>query len=151
MKYKYKQNQYKINLLYTDEPPIPNTPERRLFEKIVANKKTYSALGDVTHVTSGKINSKLVYYQHIYHGFLLSYIWIKNVIDNMNDCLLISNRLYFIEGLIVYANIKKISIIPTCITEKYEEDYNYALAQFKEKFNKKIIIEQNVIKNMYKM
>uniref|UniRef100_A0A6C0DXD7 Uncharacterized protein n=1 Tax=viral metagenome TaxID=1070528 RepID=A0A6C0DXD7_9ZZZZ len=150
MKYKYKQNQYKINLLYTDESPIPDSPERRLFAKIAANNKNYSALEDVTHVTSGIIHSKLVYYQHIYHGFLLSYIWIKNVIDNMDDCLLISNRLYFIEGLIVYANIKKISIIPTCITEKYEEDYNYKLAQFKEKFNKKIIIEQNVIKNMYK-
>jgi len=152
MKYKYKQkqNQYKINLQYTDEEPIADkSSELRLFEKIAQNNKTYSALGDVTHVTAGKIYGKLVYYQHLYHGFILSYIWIKNVIDNMKDCLLISNRIKFIEGLLVYTTIKKINIITTCIDEQFEEKYNYKLVQFKEKFNKRIVIEQNVIKNMY--
>jgi hypothetical protein len=150
MKYKYKQNQYKINLQYTDEPPVSyNSNENKLFFKIAANNKTYSAVGDGMHITAGNLQNKLVYYQHIYHGFLLSYIWIKNIISNMKDCLLISNRLYFIEGLLVYGNIKKINIIPTYVDKEYKERYNYRLAQFKEKFNKKIIIEENTIKNSY--
>ena len=150
MKYKYKRNQYKINLLYTDdEPYLYNLSERKLFNKIFSNNKEYSALGNGIFVTAQAIHKNLVYYRHIYVGFLLSYIWIKNVIDNMKDCLLISNRLYFIEGLLVYTKIKKISIMPVCVDEHYEDQYNYFLEQFKNTYNKKIIIENNTIKNIY--
>ena len=38
MKYKYKQNQYKINLQYTDEPPVSyNSNENKLLENLEIN------------------------------------------------------------------------------------------------------------------
>jgi hypothetical protein len=130
MKYTFVEKKFEIDIKYDKYSDTSNFMTDRFFFAINSNNNKYVALNNCSYCMQGT-NYNLTEYEAHAPGFIITSIWINNL-PKMNECLIIGNRLYFLESLIYY-KVKKIGILPVCVEKTYEEEFNKNFKKMKEK------------------
>jgi len=157
MKYKFIKKKFEIDIKYGINSDEAIFITDRNFFAINCNNNKYVALDNCFYCSQGG-NYNLTEYEAHSGGFIIMSIWINNL-HKMNECLIIGNRLYFLETLLYY-KVKKIGILPICEDNNCEEELNKNFKKLKEKnysnffpsFFKKMdnfVIENKDTKNKY--
>jgi len=147
MKYTFVEKKFEIDIKYDKYSDTSNFITDRFFFTINFNNNKYVALGICSYCMQ-ITNYILTEYEALAPSFIVTSIWINNL-PKMNECLIIGNRLYFLESLIYY-KVKKIGILPVCVEKTYEEEFNKNFKKLKEnKYLDNFVIENKDTKNKY--
>ena len=141
MKYYNEKTPYTINILYKNIDEIVGQQFNRFIWILYSLGNKYLTLDNCAFCTRGTTFKLTKYIQHEPH-FILPTMFIKKYIDkyNFDDCLIVGNRLYFLESLLFY-KINKIGLIPLCIDSNFIHKYSSHLSLIKENYPNKFIIE----------
>jgi hypothetical protein len=129
MKYTFVEKKFEIDIKYDKYSDTSNFITDRFFFTINFNNNKYVALYNCFYCMRG-INYNLTEYEAVAPSFIVTSIWINNL-PKMDECLIIGNRLYFLESLIYY-KVKKIGILPVCVEKTYEEEFDKNFKKLKE-------------------
>jgi len=151
MKYHYTKTKYNINVQYKDINELIIPIHNRDLWIIYSIDNKYIALDKCVFCSQELIIShEILKHKYDFFTFTKETIWLNDIMKkyNIEDCLIISNRLYFLESLL-YFKIGKIGIMPVYIQEYYLNHYIYNLSTIHYKNKDKFIIEYDGTSNRY--
>jgi len=149
MKYKNTQQPYIINIQYKNSNEFSKLLNPRVLWTLYSLDYKYLPLDDCVFCSWG-VSNKLSTYNNCFQSFTLSSIWICNILNkyDIQDCLIISNRLNFLESLLYY-KIDKIGFMPVHIDKDYGERFNCQFSVINNTYQNKIKIEFEETKTKY--
>ena len=149
MKYNNIETKYSINIQYEKIKNMPYNKNNRTLWTIFSVDNKYLPLADCVFC-SLNVSNRLTTYNNYYNSFILSSVWLYNIINkyNIQECLIIGNRMHFLESLLYYKT-DKVGFMPLHIDKGYSERFNCEFTNIKNTYPNKIKIESNESKTKY--
>jgi len=147
MKYHYTKTKYDINVKYKDVNELNIPQSNRNLWTIYSIDNKYLALDYCNFCSEVFKSYKISKYHHYMFSFIQQTILLYDIMNkyNIEDCLIVGNRIYFLESLL-YFKIGKIGVMPIYVDKDFVETYIYDLSivHFKNKDKFKIVYDDTL-------